>query len=84
MARKKPMRKTAAASTTRRRFTTALDEPGFQVDYKDYVLLRSFMTEKGKIRARRITGLSRREQRHVALAIKRAREMALLPYADQR
>jgi small subunit ribosomal protein S18 len=52
-----------------------------QVDYKDVTTLRKFISEKGKIRSRRITGACRRHQRQVAVAVKRAREMALLPYA---
>ncbi len=50
------------------------------VDYKDYNMLRRFTSDRGKIRARRVTGLTPQQQREVALAIKRAREMALLPY----
>ena len=52
-----------------------------EVDYKNYNQLRRYVSEKGKIRSRRITGACRRHQRQVALAVKRAREMALLPYA---
>jgi len=51
------------------------------VDYKDTTLLRKFISDRGKIRARRITGVSVQEQRLIATAIKNAREMALLPYA---
>ena len=51
------------------------------IDYKDTNLLRKFISERGKIRARRVTGLSVQEQRKVAIAIKNARELALLPYA---
>ena len=51
-----------------------------EVDYKDMSQLRRYMSEKGKIRNRRITGACRRHQRQVAVAVKRAREMALLPY----
>jgi small subunit ribosomal protein S18 len=51
------------------------------VDYKNINLLRRHVSEKGKIRSRRITGTCRRHQRQVAVAVKRAREMALLPYA---
>lgn len=54
------------------------------VDYKDIALLRKFMSERGKIRPRRVTGLSPRRQREVAIAIRNAREMALLPYTGQR
>ena len=51
-----------------------------QVDYKDVGALRRFVSDRGKIRSRRITGACRRHQRQVAVAVKRAREMALLPY----
>jgi small subunit ribosomal protein S18 len=51
-----------------------------QVDYKDLSSLRRFISERGKIRSRRITGACRRHQTQVARAIKRARELALLPY----
>ena len=50
------------------------------VDYKDVALLRKFMSDRGKIRSRRVTGLSPKRQKEVAMAIKNAREMALLPY----
>jgi small subunit ribosomal protein S18 len=50
------------------------------VDWKDTALLRTFLSDRGKIRARRVTGLTRQQQRQVAVAIKNAREMALLPY----
>jgi small subunit ribosomal protein S18 len=51
-----------------------------QVDYKNVNQLRRYISEKGKIRSRRITGACRRHQQQVAVAVKRAREMALLPY----
>lgn len=51
-----------------------------QVDYKDIATLRKFVSEKGKIRSRRITGACRRHQNQIARAVKRARELALLPY----
>lgn len=50
------------------------------VDYKDTATLRVFISERGKIRSRQVTGLSVQQQRQVATAIKSAREMALLPY----
>lgn len=50
------------------------------VDYKDTAALRLFISERGKIRSRSVTGLSVQQQRQVATAIKNAREMALLPY----
>src|ERR1700694_2985643 len=51
------------------------------VDYKDVALLRRFMSERAKIRARRVTGNDAQQQRAVARAIRIAREMALLPYS---
>lgn len=51
-----------------------------QVDWKDTNLLRQFVSDRGKIRARRVTGLTPQQQRQVATAIRNAREMALLPY----
>jgi small subunit ribosomal protein S18 len=51
-----------------------------EVDYKNLNQLRRFASEKGKIRSRRITGACRRHQEQIAVAVKRAREMALLPY----
>jgi small subunit ribosomal protein S18 len=52
-------------------------------DYKDPARLKRFLTERGKILPRRITGLSAKQQRSVALAIKRARHLALLPYVNR-
>jgi small subunit ribosomal protein S18 len=52
------------------------------VDYKDTALLRKFISDRGKIRARRVTGVSVQEQRAIARAVKNAREMALLPYSS--
>lgn len=54
------------------------------VDYKDFQTLRRAMSEKGKIRSARITGSCRRHQRQLAIAVKRARELALLPYVADR
>jgi small subunit ribosomal protein S18 len=51
------------------------------VDYKDVNLLRRFMSERAKIRARRVTGNDTQQQREIARAIRVAREMALLPYS---
>ena len=51
------------------------------VDYKDVGTLRKFVSERGKIRSRRVTGLCRRHQNQASAAIKRAREVALLPIA---
>lgn len=51
------------------------------IDYKDVALLRRYMSDRGKIRARRVTGNCSQHQRLVATAVKNAREMALLPYS---
>jgi small subunit ribosomal protein S18 len=53
------------------------------IDYKDVNLLRRFMSDRAKIRARRVTGNDAQQQREVAKAIKNAREMALLPYTTR-
>lgn len=53
------------------------------VDFKDIALLRKFMSDRGKIRARRVTGNCSQHQRLVATAVKNAREMALLPYSSR-
>ncbi|MBP3223340.1 MAG: 30S ribosomal protein S18 [Actinomycetaceae bacterium] len=53
-----------------------------KVDYKDTAMLRKFISDRGKIRARRVTGASVQDQRKIAKAIKNAREMALLPYSS--
>ncbi len=53
------------------------------VDYKDVTLLRKFMSDRGKIRARRVSGNCAQHQRAVAVAIKTARELALLPYTQR-
>lgn len=53
------------------------------VDYKDTALLRTFISDRGKIRSRRITGITPQQQRMVNRAIKNAREMALLPYTSR-
>ncbi|MCX5192642.1 30S ribosomal protein S18 [Streptomyces sp. NBC_00249] len=61
-----------------------LDAAGItHIDYKDTELLRRFLSDRGKIRARRVTRVSARQQRLLAAAVKNAREMALLPYASR-
>ena len=63
-----------------KRAPTFTTEPGFKFDYKDPQQLRYFITERGKIVPRRISGLTAKQQRQLTLAIKRARNIALLPY----
>jgi small subunit ribosomal protein S18 len=55
-----------------------------QIEYKDFGSLRRYLSDKGKIRSRRITGCCRRHQNQLATAVKRARELALLPYVAER
>ena len=51
------------------------------IDYKDTQMLRKYVTDRGKIKPRRVTGACTQHQRDIANAVKRAREMALMPYA---
>ena len=55
-------------------------EKGQHIDYKDTGMLRKYISDRGKIRARRVTGCCTQHQREIATAVKNAREMALLPY----
>jgi len=65
-----------------RRYSKLPREELDKIDYKNVALLQRFVTERGKIRSRRVTGLSRRDQSKMARAVKRAREVGLLPYVD--
>jgi small subunit ribosomal protein S18 len=58
-------------------------KPTEPIDYKDVDLLRKFITERGKILPRRITGLTAKQQRALTVAIKRARILALLPFINK-
>ncbi|AXE81174.1 30S ribosomal protein S18 [Streptomyces atratus] len=61
-----------------------LDTAGITyIDYKDTDLLRKFISDRGKIRSRRVTRVTAQQQRQLARAIRNAREMALLPYAHR-
>jgi small subunit ribosomal protein S18 len=73
----KPIRK------GKRKFCQFCADKSKRIDYKDIALLRKFMSERGKIRARRVTGNCTQHQRRVATAIKNAREVALLPYTSR-
>ena len=63
----------------RKKFCVFCKEQVKYVDYKDVSLLRKFVSDRGKIRARRVTGNCAQHQRDVATAVKNAREMAMLP-----
>ena len=80
--REAPKRKRTGAPTgpARRKSCYFCKDKVDEIDYKNVSQLRRYISEKGKIRNRRITGACRRHQRQVAVAVKRAREMALLPY----
>ncbi len=64
----------------RRRYCRLCEDKIDEVDYKDVATLRRFVSDRGKIKTRRVSGACRRHQRQLAAAIKNAREMALLPY----
>jgi small subunit ribosomal protein S18 len=82
MARPRTRRKDAAAERKPKKKVSILDSEQITwIDYKDVNLLRRFMSERAKIRARRVTGNDSQQQRAVARAIRVAREMALLPYS---
>ena len=66
--------------TGRKRAPAFALDPEFRFDYKDPQQLRHFITDRGKIVPRRITGLSAKQQRDLTRAIKRARNISLLPY----
>ena len=67
----------------RRRYCRFTAEGVERIDYKDLATLKGYITETGKIVPSRVTGTSARYQRQLALAVKRARFLALLPYTDQ-
>ncbi|MFP3980466.1 MAG: 30S ribosomal protein S18 [Desulfobacterales bacterium] len=64
----------------RRKVCRFCADPNLMIDYKDPGMLKYFITERGKIIPRRISGTCARHQRRLAVAIKRARKIALLPY----
>ena len=76
--------KRARIEKSRRPKKNPLKAAGIEtVDYKDLNTLRQFISDRGKIRSRRVTGLTPRQQRQVATAVKNAREMALLPFTSR-
>ena len=68
----------------RKRAPSFVMDPEFRFDYKDPQTLRHFITERGKVVPRRISGLTAKQQRDLTMAIKRARMIALLPYTAVR
>ncbi|MFG2777450.1 30S ribosomal protein S18 [Streptomyces prunicolor] len=79
---RKPERKQERRTAKSRRNPLDAAEVTY-IDYKDTDLLRKFVSDRGKIRSRRVTGVSAQQQRQLAAAIKNAREMALLPYSTR-
>ncbi len=75
--------KTSRGGSSRRKPCPYCRDKVDQVDYKDVVTLRKFISDRGKIRSRRISGACRRHQNQIARAVKRARELALLPYVSE-
>ena len=72
----------SSAAPSRRKSCHLCKDKVAEVDYKNVNQLRRYISERGKIRNRRISGACRRHQRMVAVAVKRAREMALLAYVS--
>lgn len=77
-AAKKPMRK-----APRRKVCAFCLEKATEIDYKDIAKLKKYVTEKGKILPRRMTGVCSKHQRLLSMAIKRARLVALLPFKGE-
>jgi small subunit ribosomal protein S18 len=71
------------ARRSKKKISVLKQEKVAYIDYKDVNLLRRFMSDRAKIRARRVSGNDAQQQTEVARAIKNAREMALLPYANR-
>jgi small subunit ribosomal protein S18 len=72
----------APARKQKKKVCAFCKERTVHIDYKDTALLRKFISDRGKIRARRVSGNCTQHQRDVAVAIKNSREMALLPYTS--
>jgi small subunit ribosomal protein S18 len=71
------------ARRSKKKISILTQESVDYIDYKDINLLKRFMSDRAKIRARRVTGNDAQQQAAIAMAIKNAREMALLPYANR-
>jgi small subunit ribosomal protein S18 len=84
MAKKAPRTKNKDNARRSKKKTSVLVQESVEyIDYKDINLLRRFMSDRAKIRARRVTGNDAQQQAAIALAVKNAREMALLPYSNR-
>lgn len=81
MARRQTSKRKRRKRSTTKKVSRLTVERVVYIDYKDVNLLRHFVTERGKIIPRRITGTTARHQRMLTQAVKRARQIALLPYS---
>ena len=81
MAKKPPPRKNHKDAGRKKKVSVLTTEKVDYIDYKDVNLLKRFVSDRSKVRARRVTGNDTQQQAEVARAIKNAREMALMPYA---
>ncbi len=77
---RKPVDKKEFGRKPRRKYCYFCKQKIDYIDYKDLSTLRRYVSDKGKIRPRRVSGTCQQHQRDLAIAIKRSREMALLPY----
>ncbi|GAB2660979.1 30S ribosomal protein S18 [Gordonia jinhuaensis] len=82
MAKKPSGRKVRVEKVTKTKACTFCKEKNLKIDYKDTALLRRFLSDRGKIRSRRVTGNCVQHQRDVAVAVKNSREVALLPFTS--
>ena len=83
MARQKPRSAAKPIKMGKKKYCQFCADKTDYIDYKDIALLRKFVSDRGKIRARRVTGNCAQHQRRVATAVKNAREMAILPYSTR-
>jgi small subunit ribosomal protein S18 len=83
MARQKPRSPAKPIKKGKKKYCQFCADKTDYIDYKDIALLRKFVSDRGKIRARRVTGNCSQHQRRVATAVKNAREMAILPYSTR-
>ncbi len=81
-AREKVLKKKACTFCKETKAAAKDGKKAAAIDYKDTTLLRKYVSDRGKIRARRVTGNCVQHQRDIAIAVKNSREVALLPYVS--
>lgn len=82
MAKQKGRKPRVEKVTKAKACTFCKDKKAGEIDYKDTAVLRRFLSDRGKIRSRRVTGNCVQHQRDIAVAVKNAREVALLPFTS--